>query len=815
MDRLFPLDICVPEIRSPAQDVLTGCGACPVRRGECHSPAMEPRGAGRRKLVVVGECPGEDEDAEGRPFVGRCGRFLDKVLLEECGLDSDKDCVVTNARQCFVKDGLSEADGRTAARCCRPRFVGQVKAVPPKLVLALGNDAIRSALPDIPGDPSVGRMRGRAAWSQEFGCRVFCSWHPSYILRSKDPAEEVLFRTDFRRARKVMDLPPPDLAGSNSVVLSADEAIGVLQEAVQSQVPIAFDLETTGLDPLVEDSAILTVNIALGPNRGYAIPIRHPQAGWTDGELGRIEDAVRDFLCSDVTKAVHNGGFEDAWCRRHFGVSIGRGPILDTLVVQHVLDERPGAKSLEFLAYCETGERYKLDRTRMGSYPLRQLGEYGAKDARMTYIVADRQSRRLAAEPELLSGVELFHDALPVLWKMAAVGIRVDAEKLRAFGESLRSEAKEAREVCLSLMGPEYRQKCGSEFNPDSPVQVAKALRELCGHTTTERTPTGLDSTTDAVLDRITSEEPASVAGQLAVQVLTIRRAVKLAGTYVDGILDKIDCEGRVHPSISLSVAESYRSSCENPNFQNLPKRDKDSLPVRRAVIPSDGMVLLEGDYKGSELRGLAIYSRDRNLTRVIMEGQDIHRHWAARIFGIPEADVTDEQRSAKGKSGFVFPLFYGSQADNVAADLQIPRPFVRKLVAEFWDMFPQVLDWQRAVYEQYCRLGYVRLVSGFRRSAPLTRRQVTNTPIQGTSFHLLLRGMIRLARWLRERRMRSRLLLEVHDSVLLECPPDEVEAVTTEGSKRLGGIMYPWQNGIPMEVEWKVGPNWADMEAV
>jgi uracil-DNA glycosylase family 4 len=276
-----------------------------------------------------------------------------------------------------------------------------------------------------------------------------------------------------------------------------------------------------------------------------------------------------------------------------------------------------------------------------------------------------------------------------------------------------------------------------------------------------------------------------------------------------------IEVEGE-HNFIANEIC--VHNSSSDPNFQNVPKHDDLLKLIRECIIPSPGNVFLEVDYDGLEVRGIAMNSNDRTLINEIKGGDssDTHRLWASKIFEVPFAKVDKEQRFL-GKNKFVFPSFYGAQPFSIANSLKMEEAYIKGKWDEFWRLYKDVKKWQdnvRAFYEEY---GYIRGLSGYRRFGPLSVEQLYNTPVQGISFHLALDALIRidgmLIGKLRRQGLRAVPIVQVHDSILFDCPINEIQEVVGVVSEIMKSKRFEWQLDVPLSVSWEKGEDWLNMK--
>ena len=273
----------------------------------------------------------------------------------------------------------------------------------------------------------------------------------------------------------------------------------------------------------------------------------------------------------------------------------------------------------------------------------------------------------------------------------------------------------------------------------------------------------------------------------------------------------KRDENDLLHPDFLLHVARSFRSSSKDPNVQNVMNHSEHSGELRRCIIPKLDL-FLDPDYSGMEVRIIASLSGDRNLMNDLEQGIDLHRYWAARIYETTQSCVTDEQRF-EAKNQFVFPNFYGASWRRTIMALGFSERKARDMSSFFWSRYQDVRAWQSKMVLDYQKTGYTELASGFRRHGPLDILQIGNTPVQGTAFHVLLENTIELWNEMRRREMRSHLISETHDSLVIDTDADECEEIVMMGTEILHRLPKWLPNPVELKVDWEIGSDWGSME--
>lgn len=393
----------------------------------------------------------------------------------------------------------------------------------------------------------------------------------------------------------------------------------------------------------------------------------------------------------------------------------------------------------------------------------------------------------------------------PVLARMESAGIRVETEQLARLSASMDGE--------IARLTGEIFALAGQTFNINSPQQLGKVLFEDLGLPSQGRTgKTKSHSTAADALEALAAQHP--IAGK----VLEYRQLAKLKGTYVDALPQLISAEdGRLHTTFHPAGAATGRLSSSNPNLQNIPVRTELGREIRAAFVPEPGWTLVVADYSQIELRLLAHYSGDPVLVGAFLHNEDIHTRTASEVFGVSPLMVTPEmRRNAKAVN---FGIVYGQTSFGLAQQLGVPREVADQYIRGYFERYQGVKRWIDETVEQVRKAGYTLTLHGRRRPIPdiesrnpnaraFAERTAVNTPLQGTAADLIKLAMIAVDRDLRERRLRARMLLQVHDELVLEAPPEEVEDVARLVKRRLEGAA---RLKVPLLAEVGTGPNWRD----
>ncbi|WP_071705754.1 DNA polymerase I [Murdochiella vaginalis] len=432
-------------------------------------------------------------------------------------------------------------------------------------------------------------------------------------------------------------------------------------------------------------------------------------------------------------------------------------------------------------------------------------------DAVLSYLSASLQTvkeakSKLMQEMDRLSMRKLYEQIenplAAVLARMEIAGIAVDEQTLDALD----------KEFSLALSQAEKRvfDAAGEEFNLQSPKQLGEVLFEKMGLPHGKKTKTGY-STSAEVLEKLRDVDPVIPA------ILEVRKLSKLKSTYIDGLRPHIAEDGRIHSTFRQNVAATGRISSTEPNLQNIPVRTEEGRKLRAVFVAADGCELVDADYSQIELRILASLSGDETMIEAFRHGMDIHRKTAAEVNHISPEDVTPLQRSyAKAVN---FGIIYGISDYGLSRDLDIPRKEAAEYIASYKDTYPQIRRYMENIVEQAKKDGYVDTYYGRRREIPELKsrnfnvrgfgeRIALNTPIQGTAADLIKLAMIRVDRGLREGNYRSRLVLQIHDELIIEAPEEEAEEI---GKRVVEWMQEISDFSVPIVADMNRGKSWLE----
>ncbi len=571
----------------------------------------------------------------------------------------------------------------------------------------------------------------------------------------------------------------------------------------------AFDTETTGLDPMV--ATLVGMSFATIEGEAAYLPLAHHYADApAQLPLAEVLDKLRPWLESDAHRKLGQNLKYDAHILANHGIALA-GIFDDTLLESYILESDKshdmdslasrhlGIKTLTYAEVCGKGAK----QIGFGEVDLARATEYAAEDADITLRLHRNLSAQLAPEPALLA---LYRDVeLPtarVLFEMERNGVLIDDFLLAQHSQELGRRLHE-----LELQAHEL---AGQPFNLGSPKQLGEILFTKLGLPVVKKTATGQPSTDEDVLSQLADDYP------LPKLLLEHRSLAKLKNTYTDKLPLMVNRRtGRVHTSFSQAVAVTGRLASTEPNLQNIPIRTPEGRRIRAAFIAPAGHKIVSADYSQIELRIMAHLSADKGLLKAFAEGEDVHRATAGEIFGVTPLEVSSEQR--RYAKVINFGLIYGMSAHGLAKNLGIDRVAAANYIERYFARYPGVAAYMERTRLEAKTKGYVETVFGRRlhlpdiRAQQVGRRQgaeraAINAPMQGTAADLIKKAMIATSAWLKASGVKSKLILQVHDELVLEVPDDEVALIREQLPRLMAGVA---QLSVPLVAEVGVGVNW------
>ena len=571
----------------------------------------------------------------------------------------------------------------------------------------------------------------------------------------------------------------------------------------------AFDTETTSLDPMA--ASLVGMSFSVTPGEAAYLPLSHAYADApAQLPLDEVLAKLKPWLESADHRKVGQNLKYDAHVLANHGIRLG-GIAEDTLLESYVLESDKshdmdslasrhlGLKTLTYTEVCGKGAK----QIGFAEVAVERAIEYAAEDADITLRLHHTLSSQLAPEPrleKLYREIEL--PVLEVLFEMERTGVLIDdfllAQHSEELGRRLHGLEQQAHELA------------GQPFNLGSPKQLGEILFGKLGLPVVKKTATGQPSTDEDVLTQLAEDYP------LPKLLLEHRGLAKLKNTYTDKLPLMVNPRtGRVHTSFSQATAVTGRLASSEPNLQNIPIRSEEGRRIRAAFIAPKGHRIVSADYSQIELRIMAHLSGDKGLLDAFAKGEDVHRATAAEIFGTTPAEVTSEQR--RYAKVINFGLIYGMSAHGLARNLGIERAAAANYIERYFTRYPGVAAYMDNTRASAKDKGYVETVFGRRLYLPELRAQqagrrqgaeraAINAPMQGTAADLIKLAMIAVSDWLESSGVKSRLILQVHDELVLEVPDDEVATIREHLPRLMAGVA---ELSVPLLAEVGEGDNW------
>lgn len=783
--------------RAPNKKI--GCDACRLYK-KCNSPKIDYTGEGKKKVLLISEYPGKSEDKRGTVWSKQAKKFLSGIL-DEIDIDLNKDCWSVHAVRCKPENEPNSVE----IGYCRNKLRETISELNPSVIIPMGKIAIDGLI----GDRISGRLSGTKLTAfygefipdQELEKWICPTYSPEWLLRqtNRDKIDPVLlriFKHSIKTAIKKRDgFYKHNLHKDIFTTVDVNEAIKWIKKALKSGKPHTFDYETTGIKPHHEDHELKTCSFSNGLH-GYAFP-------YFDDNEEFVKYWKRFLLSKKVGKIAHNLPFENTWSKYKAGGEFVRNWYWDTCLAAHCINShKPTGQKfwaytyLGILNYDDSVDEYlksnKEDSKKYGGNAFNNISKanlhdllyYNAQDSKICYHIMEVQIKRLKGK--FLKGYKMFQGGSEVLSQIQNEGLLVNMDSLNKNKRILTRKIDRAWNKIQQF--PEFKKWPKGEFNPNSDSQLSRMLYDILGY----KKPGRGESLTDKKqLTRLDTEFTKSL--------IPYRELLKMRDTYL-AQFEREQCNGIIRPSFNLNIARTFRSSSSGPNFQNMPARDPNALKyVMSNLVPRPGNKLLEWDYKGVEVTVSASYHKDPNMIKYIEdESTDMHGDTAADCLMMKPKDVPKAERQMT-KGRFVFSSFYGMGVDGIAPAMwedMLPsskkhlynngvrtyKDFYRHIEETydiFWNKrFPVYKEWKLKIWKDYQKKGYVDLHTGFRYYGPVEFTQVTNAPIQGSAFHVLLWSIQRIYPEVKANFDRSHIIGQIHDAMVGDIHPGDENAI-------------------------------------
>jgi len=628
---------------------------------------------------------------------------------------------------------------------------------------------------------------------------------------------EVSQRDDEGVPRALLNSPEGELFPGALVPVARGEYETVVTEAdldrwlalIDKAALTSVDTETTSLDPMTAQMVGISLSVESG--KGAYIPVAHRYAGVTEQlPRERVLEKMKAWLEDPAKPKVGQNLKYDSHIFANHGVTL-RGIVHDTLLQSYVFESHKphdmdsmalrhlGYTTIPFTDVCGKG----AGQICFDQVELSRATEYAAEDSDITLRLHEKMIKHVETDAKLAyiyREIEL--PTSVVLHKIERNGVLIDGALLDVQSSELGARIMELEQKAYEL--------AGGPFNLGSPKQIGEIFFGKLQLPVIKKTPTGAPSTDEEVLQKLAEDFP------LPKILLEYRGMSKLKSTYTDKLPKMVNRDtGRVHTNYAQAVAVTGRLSSNDPNLQNIPIRTKEGRRIREAFIAGPGNVIVSADYSQIELRIMAHISEDEAMLRAFAEGEDIHRATASEIFGVPPAEVESEQR--RYAKVINFGLIYGMSAFGLAGNLGVERGAAQTYIDKYFARFSGVKQYMDDTRLQAKARGYVETVFGRRLWLPEinspngprrqgAERAAINAPMQGTAADLIKLAMIAVQNWLEESKLATRMIMQVHDELVLEVPQAELELVKVKLPELMAGVA---KLKVPLLAEVGIGANW------
>jgi DNA polymerase-1 len=619
--------------------------------------------------------------------------------------------------------------------------------------------------------------------------------------------EELEFNSWLQEAPK-KSTARPEMNSSYVCISSKENLKQVIKDASKSKV-IALDTETTGLDYM--DADLVGISLSFKAGEAFYIPLQHQDDSIKQLDLDVVLKELKPLLEDSTNKIIGQNIKFDRNVLAKYGVNISSIKN-DTMMMSYVLDASATRHNLDalssyYLNYkTSTFEEVAgkgVKQVTFDQVPIEAATNYAAEDADITLRLYEELYPKLENEKSLKKlNEEIEIPLIEVLSDMEQNGAILNSKILNSQSKDLTNRIKKLEKKAYDI--------AGEEFNLGSTKQLREIFFEKLNYRIIKKTPGGQPSTDEKVLAELAEEY------ELPKVLLEHRTLSKLKSTYTDKLPDQISpSTGKVHTSFHQAVTTTGRLSSSDPNLQNIPIRTEDGRRIRQAFEPSVDHNFISADYSQIELRVMAHMSKDSGLLTAFQEGEDVHSKTASEVFNVELEEVTaDMRRNAKAIN---FGLIYGISAFGLGKQLGISRNLAAEYMAMYFEKYPGVKEYMESTKELASQNGYVETLFGRRlylrdiNASNAMRRQASeraaiNAPVQGTAADIMKVAMIKMHKSIKKEGVEAKLILQVHDELILDTPKKEIDTVVGLVTDSMMGAA---NLDVPLEIDIGIGDNW------
>ena len=601
---------------------------------------------------------------------------------------------------------------------------------------------------------------------------------------------------------------PPSIDSSYECISTQDDLKKLIKKASKAKT-IAIDTETTGLDYM--DADLVGISISYEPGQAAYIPISHEDDSSPQLEMDYVLQELRPLLEDSNEKIIGQNIKFDKNILARYGINISSIKN-DTMMMSYVLDASATRHNLDALSSYYLNYKTStfedvagkgVKQVTFDKVPIAEATHYAAEDADITLRLYEELVTKLEAVKSLKAlNQEIEIPLIEVLSEMEQNGAILNSKILNAQSKDLENRIKKLEKSAYDL--------AGEEFNLGSTKQLREIFFDKLGYRVIKKTPGGQPSTDEKVLAELAEEY------ELPKVLLEHRTLSKLKSTYTDKLPGQIsNSTGKVHTSFHQAVTTTGRLSSSDPNLQNIPIRTEDGRRIRQAFEPSEGHRFISADYSQIELRVMAHMSKDEGILKAFQEGEDVHSKTASEVFNVDIEEVTtDLRRNAKAIN---FGLIYGISAFGLGKQLGITRNLAAEYMAMYFEKYPGVKEYMESTKKLAGENGYIETLFGRRlylrdiNASNAMRRQASeraaiNAPVQGTAADIMKIAMIKMHKLIKETNIDAKLILQVHDELILDTPAKEIDQVIELVTESMMGAA---NLDVPLEIDIGIGDNW------
>lgn len=838
------------------------CHVCGLHK-DTNNPKFKLAGKGALEIMLIFDKPSDMEGVTGKPFVGNQYSFVEEVL-SGFGIDMREDCWKTHAINCSFSKKMTDSKLKKTCSFCGPLPTKYIKEKRPKMIICFGGEASRVLMKNRFSDTSAARWRGIPFWSSEYECWCIVTYNPSKFGDSYDTdSYKSVVKSDMVLLMDYYHKPAPK--PHNPIIEKSteySEIISKLDEINENAKLLAVDFETTGLKPHNKGHKIATCSYTwteTGKKKdlktfSFLCNFRDYFTKKETKEIYRRMAAIAKN--KDIKKVAHHLKFEEAWTRTILKVKT-KGWIWCTMYTAHILDERPKHVSLKTQAFIYfQAESYedKLKKylespipggnsfNRVEEAPVNDLLHYNGLDTYYTFLLFFEQKKKIMETPSLYNINKLFFNGAKAFCDLEELGFGV----VPGYYEKKKVEVNEQvsnleKQILSTKEAKKFKKKMKRPFQFNNDKDIYSMIYDVLKTEVIKETAGGRASIDAEVLMGL-----AKSGNEWSKLFLSHTKLCTARDTFIDGMLKEVNEKSTLHTFYHLSTTRTGRSSATMPNMTNQPKRDKIVKELVRSGIVSSipNGIICEADYGSLEVRIAGCYTKDPVLLKYINDtSTDMHRDTAIDLFLLDKNTNKKEISEIRfyAKNGYVFANFYGASPKScarslwkVVPDLKLPdgtplgqhlderglghyadfEQHIIKYSTAFWKKFKVFKKWQEETIAFYQKNGFIENKFGFRRRGFLGRNEIINTNIQGSAFQCLLWSLIEVSKEMKKRKLISRNVGQIHDSLITFIHPDELDEVThiikyvMEDKLR---ETFPWVI-TPMDAEFEItepGGNW------